>query len=184
MPQKKVEIAVLQLDMTHFDCINDLNCLGIALNNHLHWHTNTSKTTNTIYKTIRILNKLKYPLPQNILCIMYTSLILTHINYGIILWGHQVHRIFKLQKATWYTRLSFDSWTFVSCHNLSFIFLSLLCGSLFSLLCSLQYNRRPLDGLTILDLLISCTSLCVSVVTHRVFAHCPACNRIWPFGDQ
>ena len=31
---------------------------------------------------------------------MYNSLILPHINYGILVWGHQVHRIFKLQKKT------------------------------------------------------------------------------------
>ena len=29
---------------------------------------------------------------------MYNSLILLHINYGILVWGHQAHRIFKLQK--------------------------------------------------------------------------------------
>ena len=29
---------------------------------------------------------------------MYNSVILPHINYGILVWGHQAHRIFKLQK--------------------------------------------------------------------------------------
>ena len=29
---------------------------------------------------------------------MYNALILPHINYGLLLWGHQAHRIFKLQK--------------------------------------------------------------------------------------
>ena len=29
---------------------------------------------------------------------MYNSLILPHINYGILVWGHQAHCIFKLQK--------------------------------------------------------------------------------------
>ena len=29
---------------------------------------------------------------------MYNSLVLHHINYGILVWGHQAHRIFKLQK--------------------------------------------------------------------------------------
>ena len=46
-------------------------------------------------KTIGILNKLKL---LNIWSIMYNSLILPNINYGILVWGHQVHPIFKLQK--------------------------------------------------------------------------------------
>ena len=29
---------------------------------------------------------------------MYTSLILSHINYGILLWVQQPRRVFKLQK--------------------------------------------------------------------------------------
>ena len=29
---------------------------------------------------------------------MYNSLILPNMNYGILVWGHQAHRIFKLQK--------------------------------------------------------------------------------------
>jgi len=44
------------------------------------------------------LNKLNYILTENLLLTMYTSLILRHINYGILLWGYQTHRVFKLQK--------------------------------------------------------------------------------------
>ena len=45
-----------------------------------------------------MLNKLKHILPPQILKIIYLSLIQCHLNYGILTWGHQASRIFKLQK--------------------------------------------------------------------------------------
>ena len=63
------------------------------------------KIAKKIIKTIGILNKLKHVLPLNILSIMYNSLILPHINYGTLVFEHQAHRIFKLQKRT--IRISF-----------------------------------------------------------------------------
>ena len=90
MAQKKIKSPVLQIDGTNIECVNYFNFLGITINIHL----------NKIIKTIGILNnKLKYVLPLNILSIMYNSLILPNINYGILMWGHQAHHIFKFQKS-------------------------------------------------------------------------------------
>ncbi len=97
MPQKKIEYPVLQIDGAHIECVNDFNFLGITINNHLNWQSHTNKIANKISKTIGILNKLKHFLPPNTLYSMYNALILPHINYGLLLWGHQAHRIFKLQ---------------------------------------------------------------------------------------
>jgi len=44
------------------------------------------------------INKLKCFLPQNILKMVYNSFLLPHINYGLLLWGQNNGRIFKLQK--------------------------------------------------------------------------------------
>ena len=44
------------------------------------------------------MNRLKRYLPQNILRILYNSLILPHIQYSILVWGFKSSRIFKLQK--------------------------------------------------------------------------------------
>ena len=62
------------------------------------WHSHTTKIANKICKIIVIRNKLKHILPQQILSTMYTSLITPHVNYGILLWGHEATRIYKLQK--------------------------------------------------------------------------------------
>ena len=93
MPQKKTESPVLQIDGTNIECVNDFNFLGITINIHLNWESHINKIANKIIKTIGILNKLKHVPPSNILSIMYNSLILPHINYGISVWSHQAHRI-------------------------------------------------------------------------------------------
>ena len=54
-----------------------------------------------IAKTVGILNTLKHVLPINILKMIYNSLILCHLNYGILLWGAQHNandKLHKLQK--------------------------------------------------------------------------------------
>ncbi len=45
-----------------------------------------------------ILNKLKHILPKKAKLHIYNSLILSHLNFGIVAWGYQCDRIFKLQK--------------------------------------------------------------------------------------
>ena len=50
----------------------------------------------TIAKTVQILFRLKYVLPKNALFNIYNALILSHLNYGILVQGHQSSR--SLQK--------------------------------------------------------------------------------------
>ena len=42
--------------------------------------------------------KLKHLIPQKTLLTIYNSLMLPHINYCILAWGHDSNRILKLQK--------------------------------------------------------------------------------------
>ena len=74
IPQKKVEMPLLQTDGANIDCVNDFNPLGITLNNHLNWHIN--KIANKINKTNlnTYYHKMYYLL-------LSTSLIIPHINY-------------------------------------------------------------------------------------------------------
>ena len=59
-----------------------------------------TKVGNKISKTIGIINKLEYQLPQSTLLIIYNSLIIPHLNccLGLLAWGHDSKRIHKLQK--------------------------------------------------------------------------------------
>ena len=47
-PQKKVEIPVLHIGGENIDCANNFNFLGIVLNQHLNWHSHTTKIGNKI----------------------------------------------------------------------------------------------------------------------------------------
>ena len=62
------------------------------------WHTHVQKVANKIRNVNGILHKFKYVFPHRILILIYTSLIESHINYCLLLWGTNYDKIFKLQK--------------------------------------------------------------------------------------
>ena len=97
-PQRKVTIPEIKMDGIPLTCVDDFNLLGITLNKHMSWKSHINKVSNKISRTIGILNKLKFFLPTSAKLMMYNSLILSHINYGILIWGYQCDRIEKLQK--------------------------------------------------------------------------------------
>ena len=49
--------------------------------------------TNKLSRVLGILNRLKYIYPQHILFTIYNSLFMSHINYGILLWGSCLNKI-------------------------------------------------------------------------------------------
>ena len=97
-PQKKVECPLLQINGTEIERVQEFNYLGIQLNEHLTWKNHVNKIANKISRSIRILNKLKRCLPQDTLYLLYNSLVLSHLNYGILAWGYQTDRLYKLHK--------------------------------------------------------------------------------------
>ena len=74
------------------------NCLGQIMDEHINWKCHVENISNKCSKTIGVLNKLKYFLPLTIKLILYNSLILPHLNYGIMTWGYKCDGINKLQK--------------------------------------------------------------------------------------
>ena len=54
--------------------------------------TAVNKIANKISRSIGILNKLKRCLPQDTLYLLYNSLVLSHLNYGILAWGYQTDK--------------------------------------------------------------------------------------------
>ena len=98
MPQKKVVIPRLKIANTEIDSVDRFNFLGVLLDKHLSWDAHTNALDGKISRTTGILNKLKLFLPQYILKTIYTSLILCQLKYGILAWGHNNNRVYKLQK--------------------------------------------------------------------------------------
>ena len=76
--------------------VEDFNFLTI--DQHMTWNAHIQKISNQISRTLGIMNRLTQYLSQNILCTIYSSLTLPHINYSILVWGFKSSRISKLQK--------------------------------------------------------------------------------------
>jgi hypothetical protein len=97
-PQKKVYPLQLIIDNTAIERVYEFNFLGLTINENLNWKSHINKISNKISKSMGILNKLKHFLPLNAKLLIYNSLILSHLNFCILAWGHQCERIVKLQK--------------------------------------------------------------------------------------
>ena len=67
-------------------------------NEHLTWKTHANMITLKLSKVVGIIHKLKYLSPKAALMTLYSSLFLSHINYGLLLWGTDIARAFLLQK--------------------------------------------------------------------------------------
>ena len=76
------------------------NYLGFMLDECLSWNAHIEMIEIKISNAIGIISHLKLIYPQGILFTLYNSLIISHMIYGILLWGKSdnVHRIEKLQK--------------------------------------------------------------------------------------
>ena len=78
--------------------VTDFNFLGIVLDENLNWNMHTKKIANKVSRTVGLLCRLKRMLPKHTLRLIYTSLVLPHLQYGVLNWGFNMGRIAKLQK--------------------------------------------------------------------------------------
>ena len=79
-PKKRLEIPKIEINNEKIECVEQFDFLGLILHKHLIWKSHVTKVANKISKTIGIINKLKYQLPQTTLLTIYNSLILPHLN--------------------------------------------------------------------------------------------------------
>ena len=83
-PQKVVPQLILKMNNIELEPITDFNFLGIIINRHLRWKSHINKISINIARTTGIIRSLNQVLPFNVLLTIYTSLILPHLNYGIL----------------------------------------------------------------------------------------------------
>ena len=80
--------------------VQNFNFLGITINQHLTWNDHIGVISNKILRSITTLNRLKHYLPVYTLKVLYNSLILSQLTYGILAWGNTNTRLYKLQKKS------------------------------------------------------------------------------------
>ena len=82
--------------------VDNIRFLGVVLNEYLSWRPYISAISLKISKSLGVLRRLKHTLPQTVLKILYNSIIMPHLNYCNIIWGHtyksQLRKIEILQK--------------------------------------------------------------------------------------
>jgi hypothetical protein len=96
--RKQVPNITINMKGTQIEKVDHFNFLGITLDTHLEWNDHISNICNKIGKSVGIINRLKNQLPLGAKIKLYNSLVLAHMNYGILTWGHKSNKIFKLQK--------------------------------------------------------------------------------------
>lgn len=99
--QKFVDFSQFNLSIMNqaLERVENFTFLGLTLDTRMNWKAHIQRISSKISKIAGILSRLKHSLPINVLLTIYNSLLLPHINYGILTWGFSnTTRILKLQK--------------------------------------------------------------------------------------
>jgi hypothetical protein len=96
--KKLHNIPTIKLDDTPIERVETFNFLGIHINEKLNHNCHKDQINMKLLRCIGILYKLKHILPTCTLKIIYNSLFMSHITYGILIWGHNTTGIYQIQK--------------------------------------------------------------------------------------
>ena len=88
--RKVIQNLNLVLDNVPIVAVEQFNFLGLTIDRQLSWKFHINKIALKLTRTNFVLNKLKRFVPIEILRIMYFSLIQSHLNFGILHWGHTI----------------------------------------------------------------------------------------------
>ena len=87
---------------TPLEEVTNIKFLGITVDNKLSWKSHIDNVCKIVSRNCGVLNKLKSHIPTNILFMLYSSLILPYLTYGILIWGNtyqtSLDRLLLLQK--------------------------------------------------------------------------------------
>jgi len=90
--QRQVEYPLLKLNDTEIERVNQFNFLGLIISSNLKWNKHIDHISLKLSKIIGILYRLKDLYQQNILIMLYNSLIVPHFNYCLLTWGSKISK--------------------------------------------------------------------------------------------
>ena len=91
--------TIIKINDMPIERVTEFKFLGILIDSNLTWSPHCNYIANTLSRICGVVSRLKHYVPTHILTIIYNSLFLSHISYGITSWGFNMcTRISKLQK--------------------------------------------------------------------------------------
>ena len=76
--------------------------LGLYIDEKLNWKIHVDNLSKLLSKNVGVIYKLRSVFPQEVLFILYSTLILSYLNYGVLAWGNslktQMGKLFIVQK--------------------------------------------------------------------------------------
>ena len=91
-------LPTLKINNIPIEHVKEFNFLGIVLDECMTWNAHVNEIACKVARTVGTMKRLKRFLPPSILKLLYNSLVIPYINYGILTWGTKLKRISKLQK--------------------------------------------------------------------------------------
>ena len=88
---------IIMNDVT-IERVQTFDFLGLKISETLEWSHHISRISNKISRVLGVMSRIKRYTTSSILRMIYNSLVLPHLYYGILAWGFSNSRIFKLQK--------------------------------------------------------------------------------------
>ena len=92
----------IHLDGEKLEFEEEAAFLGITIDSHLTWNSHCTIIANKISRSSGVINRVKKLLPPKSLKILYSSLVLPHLQYGLAAWGGCINqnrkRIIAIQK--------------------------------------------------------------------------------------
>lgn len=68
------------------------------MDQHLTWKPHTDKVYGKVARATGIINRLKRIVPESIRITLYNTLILPHLSYNLLIWGHAAMKLENIQK--------------------------------------------------------------------------------------
>ena len=91
-------IPNLKINGHTLERVQEFNFLGLVIDENLTWNSHIQKIANKASRILGVICRLKNYLPGHILRILYNSMLMPHLQYSILNWGHKNSRLHKLQK--------------------------------------------------------------------------------------
>jgi len=77
----------LRLNDDEIEQVCSVKFLGVYIDERLTWDNHIQQVASKLSKNIGILAKLKYTVPQKVLCLIYNSLVLPYLTYCNLVWA-------------------------------------------------------------------------------------------------